>query len=146
MMLPQYSIIFAFLFRFRRLIKAMTEMFADLMVDGEVNKREFLLEKIQNGEKISNVKTPWTAERLEKASDKVVDKLYEKYRNPRPVSGSARSKVNTQEALEMGKPVCPVVIEIGSKMIEQMGENSATRAGVSLAAMTWSQITCSGKG
>jgi len=71
LILPLYAIIFALLFRFRRLIKAMTEideMFADLMVDGEaVDKRGFLLEKIQNGEKISNAKTPWTAERLEKA-------------------------------------------------------------------------------
>ena len=85
------------------------------------------------------------------------------------------------ESLEMGKPVCPVVIEmyaedlktlvdqipyikgrytinveklkskmsknklfcenlaieVGSKMIEQMGENSATSVGVSLAIMTW---------
>ena len=84
----------------------------------------------------------------------------------------------------MGKPVCPVVIElyaeglkslmvqmpyvggrytvnaeklkanisanklfcdnlavkIGSKMIEQMGENSATHVGVSLAVMTWDAV------
>ena len=157
------------------------EMIADLMVDGEVNKREFLLEKIQNGEKISNAKTPWNTERLETASDKVVEKLYKKYQNPQPES---KSKINKQEALELGKPVCPVVIEmyaeglktlldqmpyikgryminvekmktnistnklfcdnlaikIGSKMIEQMGENSVTRVGVSLAAMTWDAV------
>ena len=83
------------------------EMFSDLMIDAEVNKREFLLEKIQNGEKISNAKAPWTAERLEKASDKVVEKLCKNYQNSQPVIGSAESKVNTQEALEMGKPVCP---------------------------------------
>ena len=52
--------------------------------DDEVSKRDFLLEKIKNGETISNSKTPWTVERLEKASDKVVDKLYEKYVNPPP--------------------------------------------------------------
>ena len=33
-----------------------------------------------------------------------------------------------------------LAIKIGSKMIEQMGENSATRVGVSLAAMTWDAI------
>ena len=146
--------------------------------DDEVSKRDFLVEKIKNGESISNSRTPWTIERLEKASDKVVDKLYEKYVNPPPV------KVNKQEALGMGKPVCPVVIEmyaeglkslmvqmpyvggrytvnaeklkanisanklfcdnlavkIGSKMIEQMGENSATHVGVSLAVMTWDAV------
>ena len=121
---------------------------------------------------------PGPIERLEKASDKVVEKLYEKCVNPPPV------KVSKQEALEMGKPVCPVVIEmyaeglkslmvqmpyvggrytvnaeklkanisanklfcdnlavkIGSKMIEQMGENSVTHVGVSLAAMTWNAV------
>ena len=147
--------------------------------DDEVSKRGFLVEKIKNGETISNSKTPWTVERLEKASDKVVDKIYEKYVNPPPV------KVNKQEAaLGMGKPVCPVVIEmyaeglktimeqmpfvssrytinteklkasiasdkyfcdnlaikIGSKMIEQMGENSVARVGVSLATKTWDAV------
>ena len=153
------------------------KLFSDMSSEDsadEVSKRDFLVRKIENGESISNSKTPWTVERLEKASDKVVEKLYEKHVNPPPV------KVSKQEALEMGKPVCPVVIEmyaeglkslmvqmpyvggrytvnteklkanistnkyfcdnlavkIGSKMIEQMGENSVTRVGVSLAAMT----------
>ena len=177
---PLYAGIFGIFFRFRRVIKAMTEIdeiFSTLSSeDDEVSKRDFLLEKIKNGETISNSKTPWTVERLEKASDKVVDKLYEKYVNPPPV------KVNKQDALEMGKPVCPVVIEmcaeglktlmeqpyvssrytinteklksiasdkyfcdnlaikIGSKMIEQMGENSVARLGVLLAAKTWDAI------
>ena len=146
--------------------------------DDEISKRGFLVEKIKNGESISISKTPWTVERLEKASDKVVDKLYEKYVNPLAV------KVNKQEALGMGKPVCPVVIEmyaeglktimaqmpfvssrytinteklkasiasdkyfcdnlairIGSKMIEQMGENSVAHVGVSLAVKTWDAV------
>jgi len=189
MILPLYAIIFWIFFRCRHIIKAMTElneMFSDMMVDAEVNKREFLLEKIEKGEKISNAKTLWTAERLEKASEKVVNKLYENYQNPSPTiaCGSAKSKVNKQEALEMGKPVCPIVIEmyaeglkaivdqlpyisgkytinveklkanisanrvffdnlaikVGSKMIEQMGENSAAHVGVSLAAMTWNAV------
>ena len=173
---PLYAGIFVLFFRFRRTIKAMTainEIFFE-----EVSKRDFLVEKVKNGESISNSRTPWTIERLKKASDKVVEKLYEKCVNPPPV------KVNKQEALEMGKPVCPVVIEmyaeglkslmvqmpyvggrytvnaeklkanisanklfcdnlavkIGSKMIEQMGENSVTHVGVSLAAMTWDAV------
>ena len=179
---PLYAGIFILFFRFLFVIKAMTEIdeifSAMSSEDDEVSKRDFLVEKIKNGESISNSRTPWTIERLEKASDKVVDKLYEKYVNPPPV------KVNKQEALGMGKPVCPVVIEmyakglktlmeqmpyigerytvnteklkanisanklfcdnlavkIGSKMIEQMGENSATHVGVSLAVMTWDAV------
>ena len=81
---PLYAGIFVLFFRFRRIIKAMTEIdeiFSALSSDDdEVSKRDFLVEKIKNGETISNSKTPWTVERLEKASDKVVDKLYEKYR------------------------------------------------------------------
>ena len=190
LILPIYIGIFVIFYRFRRTIKVMTEIneiFSDMFSeDDEVSKRDFLVEKIKNGETISNSKTPWTVERLEKASDKVVDKLYEKYRlaaqhehvNPPTV------KVNKQDALKMGKPVCPVVIEmyaeglktlmeqmpyvgsrytinteklkasiesdkyfcdnlaikIGSKMIEQMGENSVSRVGVSLAAKTWDAI------
>lgn len=187
--LPIYIAIFVIYFRFKPLIKRMAEandILSDLLSDtSETNrvadcasKREFLLEKLKNGEQISNSKTPWTVERLEKASDKVIEKLYDKYQNPLPV------KINKQEALEMGKTVCPVVIEmyaegleniidhfpyisekytinveklkrnistnklfcdnlaikIGSKMIEKMGENSAMRIGVSLAAMTWDAV------
>ena len=155
----------------------LNEIFSDMFSE-EVSKRDFLMEKIKNGESISNSKTLWTVERLEKASDKVVNRLYEKCTNPPPI------EINKKEALEMGKPVCPVVIEmyaeglktlmeqmpyvgkrytinteklktsilanrlfcdnlaikIGSKMIEQVGENSVTRAGLSLAAMTWDAV------
>ena len=179
LILPLYVGIFALFFRFRFVIKTtMTELNEIFSEGSEVSKRDFLVEKVKNGESISNSKTPWTVERLEKATDKVVEKLYEKCVNPPPV------KVNKQEALEMGKPVCPVVIEmyaeglkslmvqmpyvggrytvnaeklktnisanklfcnnlavkIGSKMIEQMGENSVTHVGVSLAAMTWDAV------
>ena len=83
------------------------DMFSDLMSETpEIDKREFLTEKVKNGEQISNSKTLWTEERLQKAAEKVIDKLYDKYQNPEPV------KVNKQEALKLGKPVCPVVIEL----------------------------------
>ena len=194
LVLPFYLGILVIYFRFQSIIKAMTEandILSDLISEKSeiadcVSKRDFLLEKVKNGESIANSKTPWTVERLEKASDKVIDKLFDKYQNPPPVKiacGSAKS-ISKQEALELGKPICPVVIEmyaeglktlvdqmpyikdryvinveklkrnistnklfcdnlaikIGSKMIEQMGENSATRVGVSLAAMTWDAL------
>ena len=193
LVLPLYLGIFVIYFRFQSIIKAMTEandILSDLISKAEnpaaqsdINKRDFLLKKIKNGESISSSKTPWTVERLEKASDKVVDKLFDKYQNPPVTCGSAKS-INKKEALEVGTPICPVVIEmyaealkilvdqmpyikgryiinseklkrsisknklfcdnlaikIGSKVIEQMGENSVTHVGVSLAAMTWDAV------
>ena len=109
LVLPLYLGIFVIFFRFWYIIKVMTELndvFTDLFSETseEINKREFLLEKIKNGEQISHSKTPWTVEKLEKASDKVIDKLFDKFNNPPPV------KINKQEALELGKPVCPVAV------------------------------------
>ena len=183
LILPLYIGIFVILFRFRHTIKIMIdveEYISDLMSDipEELNKREFLIGKIKNGESISNSKTPWTEERLQKASDKVIDKLYEKYQNPPPI------KIDKNEALKLGEPVCPVLIDmyaegmktilgntpymsgkytinveklkvnisgnklfcdnlaikIGSKLIEQMGNNSSMNMGLSLASMTWDAI------
>ena len=83
------------------------DIFSDLISDTpEIDKREFLIEKLRSGEQISNSKTLWTEERLQKASEKAIEKLYDKYQNPTPV------KVDKQEALKLGKPVCPVVIEL----------------------------------
>ena len=151
---------------------------SELMCEETPTKRDFLMEKVRNGESISNSKTPWTEERLEKASEKVIEKLYDNYQNPPPV------KIDKKEALELRKPVCPVVIEmyaeglktlmdqlpyvkgrytinvnklksnisanhlfcsnlavkIGSKMIENMGNNSPMHMGVSLASMTWDAV------
>ena len=81
LILPLYVGIFCIFFRFRYLIKAMTDIeniMCDLMSDDseEINKRGFLIGKVENGESISNTKTPWTKERLKKASDKVIERLY----------------------------------------------------------------------
>ena len=77
-----YIGVFAVFFRFRSVIKVMTDIndtFADLMSDTpEIDKREFLIEKVKHGESISNSKTIWTEKRLQETSDKVIDKLYEK--------------------------------------------------------------------
>ena len=118
LVLPLYVIIFAIIYKFLHIINMMTDandMFSDLISEtpevdiacgSAMSKREFLMEKVKNGEQISNSKTLWTKERLQKASDKVIDKLYDKYQNPEPM------KVNKQEALKLGKCVCPVVIEL----------------------------------
>ena len=45
------------------------------------NKRKFLKQLVENGEALPG-KTPWTLDRLDKASDKVIDKLYSKAKDP----------------------------------------------------------------
>ena len=107
------------------------------------DKRDFLTEKVKNGESISHSETPWTIERLQKASDKVIDKLYEKSANPPSI------KINKKDALEMGKPVCPVVIEMyaaGLKtLIEQMpyiGERYTVNAEKLKADISANKLFC----
>ena len=73
---PLYAGIFGIFFRFRHVIIKMTEIdeiFSAMSSKVEkVSKWNFLVEKVKMGESISNSKTPWTEERLEKVSDKVV--------------------------------------------------------------------------
>ena len=62
------------------LIKMMSELneifdCVDTPKEGISNKREYLKNHIKQGQALSG-KTPWTEERLDKASDKVIDKLY----------------------------------------------------------------------
>ena len=65
------------------MISDIESLMSDLMSDEiPVDKRDFLIERVKNGEFISISKTPWTIKRLQKASDKVIDKLYEKSADP----------------------------------------------------------------
>ena len=75
LILPIYIGVFVIFYRFKHVIKAMSEieMFSEIIESSEINKREFLMDKVKSGEQISNSKTPWTEERLEKASDKVIE-------------------------------------------------------------------------
>ena len=79
-----YIEIFALFFRLRFTIKTMTELndiFSEMFSEDsteEVSKRGFLIEEVRNGKSISNSKTLWTKEILQIASDKVIDKRYEK--------------------------------------------------------------------
>ena len=73
---PIYLMIFVFFFRFRFTIKIMSgieKLFSTMSSEDsadEVSKRNFLIEKVKNGESISNSKTPWTKKRLGIASEK----------------------------------------------------------------------------
>ena len=48
----------------------------------ELNKQEYLKTHIRQGQALPG-QTPWTEERLDKASDKVVDKLYKSVAEPK---------------------------------------------------------------
>ena len=105
-----YAGIIVFFWRFRRIINIVLKMdnsISALFSECGIDKRQFLLAKIQSGECISQTaKTPWTEKRLSEASDKVIEKLYDQFENPPP------PRVSKQDAQELGKPIVPVVIDM----------------------------------
>ena len=95
----------------------LNDFFSDALSEDyaeEVSKRNFLIKRVKNGKSISNFKTSWTEERLQKASEKVINKLYEKYENPPSI------RINKQEALELGKPYILVLIEMYAEGLENL--------------------------
>ena len=88
MILPLYAMVLGIFWRFRRLIKAMTEIeeiFADCSAEEETfqeepSKQEFLIAQVDIG-KADRLpgKTPWTVKRLRKATDLVIEKLHHEY-------------------------------------------------------------------
>ena len=88
LILPLYAMVLGIFWRFRRLIKAMTEIeeiFADCSLGKETfqeepSKREFLIAQVEMG-KADRLpgKTPWTVKRLRKATDQVIEKLHHEY-------------------------------------------------------------------
>lgn len=92
LVLPLYFVIFGILLCFRGIIKEMTEISDILAVcnleeEPEIaeeitteDKRDFLKGIIDQGkaDKLPG-KTPWTVKRIEKATDKVIEKLYHEY-------------------------------------------------------------------
>ena len=119
-----YAGIFVFFWRFKRIINIALKMDNSISAlfsensECDIDKRQFLLEKIQNGECISQTaKTPWTEKRLSEASDKVIEKLYDQYENPPP------PKVSKQDAQELGKPIVPVVIDMYAQGLKGILKN-----------------------
>ena len=88
LILPLYAMVLGIFWRFRRLIKAMTEIeeiFADCSAEEETfqeepSKQEFLIAQVDIG-KADRLpgKTPWTVKRLRKATDLVIEKLHHEY-------------------------------------------------------------------
>ena len=88
LILPMYIVFFGIFWRFRHLIKVMTdidEIFSvehgdEGVCEEEVDKRDFLVQVIMQGkaDKLPG-KTKWTEKKVQKASDKVVEKLYHGY-------------------------------------------------------------------
>ena len=119
-----YAGIFVFFWRFRRIINIALKMDNSISAlfseksECDIDKRQFLLGKIQNGECISQTAmTPWTEKRLSEASDKVIEKLYDQYENP-PLP-----KVSKQDAQELGKPIVHVVIDMYAQGLKGILKN-----------------------
>ena len=89
LVLPLYVVIFGIFWSFRYIIKMMTEIdeiiLANCSLEEETtqkdtSKRGFFISVIEQGkaDKLSG-KTPWSMKRLEKATDQVIEKLYNEY-------------------------------------------------------------------
>ena len=119
-----YVIIILLLFKFRCVINTMTdinEFFNDIVdtpaeaVD-QSNKRKKLKDLINEGKAdLLKGKTPWTVGRIDKASDKVIDKLYDEY-HQQPTEAVEKKKIFDQEdiklAQEVGEVCFPLIVEL----------------------------------
>ena len=91
LVLPLYAMLVAAVYRFRRIIKAMdefSEIFnevdtpasaeeqASIACGSAMSKRQFLEKLLKEGKKLPG---KWTIKKLEKASDDVIDRLYDEY-------------------------------------------------------------------
>ena len=113
--------IFALFFRFRFLIKTMTELnemiFANCSLEeetqeeGEPSKREFLIAQVEQGkaDKLPG-KTSWTVKRLRKATEQVIEKLHHEYHQ-----ADVRHKAETT-----GKAVSAHVVNMYSKSVSRV--------------------------
>ena len=89
LVLPLYVVIFGIFWSFRYIIKMMTEIDEIILANRsleeettqkDTSKRGFFISVIEQGkaDKLSG-KTPWSMKRLEKATDQVIEKLYNEY-------------------------------------------------------------------
>ena len=87
LIVPLYLTIFIIFYRFRHIIKVMSNIDEFLSVENNNNseevfdiKRDFLIQIINQGkaDKLSG-KTPWTVPRIQKASDSIIEKLHNEY-------------------------------------------------------------------
>ena len=113
--------VFAFFFRFRFAIKMMSgieELFSTMSSKNsadEVSKRDFLIKKVENGESISDSKTPWTEKRLRIASEKEVGQLYD------DLDSNNTDALNNLLSRELG-------VKNFEKMMDEMNRNPLLRS------------------
>ena len=122
LVLPLYIGIFALIFRFRFAIKVMSgieKLLFDMSSKNSADKRDFLIEKVKNGESISNSETPWTEKRLRIASEKKVGQLYDDLDTNN--TGVGEDAFNNLLSREMG------VKDFG-KMMDEMNRNPLLRS------------------
>ena len=80
------------------------------------NKRKKLRDLINEGKAdLLKGKTPWTVGRIDKASDKVIDKVYDEY-HQQPTETVEKNKIFDQEdiklAQEVGEVCFPLIVEL----------------------------------
>ena len=91
----------------------------DMSSKNSADKRDFLIEKVKNGEYISNSETPWTEKRLRIASEKKVGQLYDDLDTNN--TGVGEDAFNNLLSREMG------VKDFG-KMMDEMNRNPLLRS------------------
>ena len=96
------------------------EFFSDVVDTPEAvdqsNKRKKLRDLINEGKAdLLKGKTPWTVGRIDKASDKVIDKVYDEY-HQQPTETVEKNKIFDQEdiklAQEVGEVCFPLIVEL----------------------------------
>ena len=131
---PIYLIFFIIFLKFSHIIKTMTEFenFLDVVdtpqeAVEQSKKREFLQHLVECGEgsKIPG-KTPWTMQRLQKASDKVVNRLYAKINGKEAPKKDLMSRVaGVDDVQAMMKDINSNYL-IKSRATEMMGKLAPT--------------------
>ena len=114
LILPLYLVVGFLYWKFSKLLSVIINMTA--LVDelfsevyDEVDKREFLKEVLSQGKKLPG-KTPWSDKRLDKASGRVVEKLYAEY---------TQTEIQ-HKAENTGKAVSKHVINLYSNVVSQV--------------------------
>jgi len=139
---PIYVVFFVIFWKFSHIIKAMDELenifdVVDTPQEAmdQSKRREFLHNLIESGQKIPG-KTPWTRERLQKASDKVIDKLYAKVNEPKKSKDLMSRVAGVDDVQAMMKDINGNFL-IKNRATEMMGKFAPT---INLASNTPMEI------
>ena len=128
------------------------ENFLDEVDTPKDQQRKFLKQLVENGEALPG-KTPWTLDRLDKASDKVIDRLYNKAKDVQApkdlmsrIAGvddvnSMMKDINSNfliknQATEMMGKLTPTISLSANTPMEVLGSHMYDKCGVYLAPVS----------